>query len=336
MNSKLTNIFLGIIACIWIGFVLYIGKYIFISLILAFFIYILLTSSYDFFYSKIWNKYISIWACLFSMLLFIGVVSTIISTQVDAFWEEIPKYKEVFSGLTTFLQTNFWITFDVSSLASKVNFSEIFSSFSSIATGFLWQVWTILFLLVFMFLEKKYFSTKIQKILKGKDEKKFLKIAGKIDDDLTLYFWVKFLLALANGFVSFIVMFAFWLEYALFFALLVFLLDFIPNIWGIIALSLPFLFSFTQFDSVIISFLLLWALLIPQTITWNIIEPKLMGKRLNISWFVILISLLFWWSLWWVIGAFLAVPLMTSIKIILARFEKTKSVAILLSEKGNI
>jgi len=39
-----------------------------------------------------------------------------------------------------------------------------------------------------MFLEKKYFSTKIQKILKGKDEKKFLKIAGKIDDDLTLYF----------------------------------------------------------------------------------------------------------------------------------------------------
>jgi AI-2 transport protein TqsA len=336
MNSKLSNIFLGIIAFIWIGFLLYIGKSIFISLILATFIYILLTSAYDFFYSKVKNCYISVWACIFSMLIFIGIVSTIISTQVDAFWEELPKYKEVFAELTSFLQIRFWINFDITSLASKINFPEIFSWFSTIATGFLWQVWTILFLLIFMFLEKKHFKTKFEKILSRKEEKHFLKIVEKIDDDLSLYFWVKFLLALTNGFVSFIIMFMFWLEYALFFALLVFLLDFIPNIWGIIALSLPFLFSFTLFDSTFISFLLLWALLIPQTITGNIIEPKLMGKRLNISWFVILISLLFWGSLWWVIWAFLAVPLMTSIKIILARFKKTETIAILLSEKGNI
>jgi predicted PurR-regulated permease PerM len=96
------------------------------------------------------------------------------------------------------------------------------------------------------------------------------------------------------------------------------------------------LFSFTIFDSTLTSVLLLLALLIPQTITWNVIEPKLIWTRLNLSGFFILLALIFWWSLWWLVWAFLAVPLMTSINIILAKFEKTKKIAIMLSEKWDM
>ena len=144
------------------------------------------------------------------------------------------------------------------------------------------------------------------------------------------------MIALSNWVVSYIIMLTFWLQYALFFALLVFLLDFIPNVGWIIAMALPFLFSLTQFDSTITSFFLLAVLLIPQTITGNFIEPKLIGNRLNLSGFVILLSLLFWGSIWGIVGAFLAVPLMTAINIILARFETTRGVAIMMSEKWNI
>lgn len=89
---------------------------------------------------------------------------------------------------------------------------------------------TVLFFLIFLVLEKKYFICKIEKILEDNSEKKVFSIMKKIHSDLTLYFGVKFCLALLNASVSYVVMFFFGIEYALFFALVVFLLDFIPNI----------------------------------------------------------------------------------------------------------
>ena len=78
-------------------------------------------------------------------------------------------------------------------------------------------------------------------------------------------------------------------------------------------MALPFLYSFVQFDSSYTSVFLLVSLLIPQMISGNIIEPKIMGKRLNLSSSVIILSLLFWSSLWGIIGAFLSVPIMAVI-----------------------
>ena len=91
-----------------------------------------------------------------------------------------------------------------------------------------------------------------------------------------------------------------------------------------------------QFSSPVYSFFLLAALLVPQTITGNFLEPKLVGSRLNLSGFAILLALLFWGSIWGVVGAFLAVPLMTSLNIIFSKFHSTKPIAILFSEKGEV
>jgi predicted PurR-regulated permease PerM len=51
---------------------------------------------------------------------------------------------------------------------------------------------------------------------------------------------------------------------------------------------------------------------------------------------VIMISLIFWSGMWWIVWAFLAVPLMASINIVLAQFKTTKPIAIMLSKNGNI
>lgn len=84
------------------------------------------------------------------------------------------------------------------------------------------------------------------------------------------------------------------------------------------------------------SFLLLFCMLIPQTLTGNFLEPKIMGNRLNLSPFMIIISLMFWASFWGIIGAFLAVPIMTTINIVLAKFETTRPLAILFSKNGKL
>ncbi len=336
MNSKIQQSASILVILIWLWYILYIGKSLFVSLLFTVFIYILIRSAYSFFYLKFKSKFASIAACIVSIVLFFSIIYLIVSTQIDAFWQDIERYKEVFLWLSEYLQKQLWISLDIRSFASRIDFQSMFQSFSSLASGFLGQVWTIAFLLVFLFIEKNHFISKIKKILTQQEYKKFETISSKIHDDLTLYFGVKFSMASLNATVSFIMMSLFGLEYALFFAFLIFLFDFIPNIWAIIAMSIPFLFSFSVFDSSLTPFLLLWALLIPQTFTWNFLEPRLIGTRLNLSGFFILISLIIFGSLWWIVWAFLAVPLVTSINIILSQFKKTHKIAIMLSEKWDI
>lgn len=83
---------------------------------------------------------------------------------------------------------------------------------------------------MFLMLEKNAFQKKLQKILSKKSEKKFFGMYERIFNDMNIFFLSKFSLALFNGIVSYIVMFIFGVEYALVFALFVFLLDFIPAI----------------------------------------------------------------------------------------------------------
>lgn len=336
MNLSLITVFLWIIALFVVGYILVLGKSIFVSLIFTFFIFILLSSLARFIHKFTKNRAITYVLCILVPILFIVGIYAILSTELEAFMKEIPRYKIIFWELSATLESRFWFHVDITSLASNLNFSSLFGSISWGVSNFLGYIGTISFFLLFLIGERKYFVTKIETILEDTAERKFFWIIQKIHADLTLYFGVKFCLAFFNASVSYIVMLLFWLEYALFFALLVFLLDFIPNIWWPVALSFPFLYSFLSFSSPLMSVLLLIILIVPQTITGNIIEPKLVWSRLNLSGFVILLALLFWGSLWGIVGAFLAIPLMTSLNIIFSKFKTTRSLAILLSEKGEV
>ena len=62
----------------------------------------------------------------------------------------------------------------------------------------------------------------------------------------------------------------------------------------------------------------------------------MMGRSLNLSSLVIIMSLILWGSIWGIIGMFLCVPIMVILNIILAKFEPTRPVAVLLSANGEI
>ena len=68
----------------------------------------------------------------------------------------------------------------------------------------------------------------------------------------------------------------------------------------------------------------------------SFIEPRLMGNTLNLSPLVILISLAFFGSIWGVTGALLSVPLVSIIGILLASFESSRWLAVILSRNGRI
>jgi predicted PurR-regulated permease PerM len=96
---------------------------------------------------------------------------------------------------------------------------------------------------------------------------------------------------------------------------------------------LPIVLSFLQFDDVWKPIVVAIALVgIQQGIgTW--LEPRLAGHRLDVSPLLIVLSLAFWWTIWGVPGAILAVPLLVIVKIILDNIPETKPIATLISNR---
>ncbi len=110
-------------------------------------------------------------------------------------------------------------------------------------------------------------------------------------------------------------------------ALLIFLLNFIPIVGSFIAvLVVAVLYIVTFGLSGNVGWLLL-ALMVVQILFGNILEPKLAGKRLNMSPIVILISLDVWGWIWGVVGMFLSVPLTIMILIVVKHLRSTERAA---------
>jgi len=91
-----------------------------------------------------------------------------------------------------------------------------------------------------------------------------------------------------------------------------------------------------QFDTFGPFFIVLAAVGSVQLLVGNLLEPKLMGNTLNVSPFVVMMSLTLWGSIWGIAGAFLSVPITVMLLIIFAHFEKTRYIAILLSADGSL
>jgi predicted PurR-regulated permease PerM len=93
------------------------------------------------------------------------------------------------------------------------------------------------------------------------------------------------------------------------------LLNFVPYIGGLVNTVILTLAAFLTFDDVS------QALLIPVVFTainileGNLITPMVLGRRMRLNTVAVFIGLIFWWYLWGIPGAILAVPMMATIKI---------------------
>lgn len=114
------------------------------------------------------------------------------------------------------------------------------------------------------------------------------------------------------------------LDFAIIWGVFVFLFNFIPTIGSAVALIAPALMALIQNGS--IGFALLIALIVAglQTIFFNLLEPMILGKRLNLNPIVILFSVLIWGYIWGIVGMLLSVPLTAIIKIVLSNSESKK------------
>jgi predicted PurR-regulated permease PerM len=186
----------------------------------------------------------------------------------------------------------------------------------------------LIFLIVlFILMEFGSFSVKAKAILIGSDES--IAYFSTIIQNIRQYLWIKTLIGLAEGFLIYVALLIIGVDYPLLWALIAFLTNYIPNIGSIIASIPAVLFALIQLGLGGA----LWTLgtfMLIHNVLGNFIEPRIMGKGLNLSTLVVFLSLLFWGFILGTVGMFLSVPFTMTLKIILEHNEKTRWLAILL------
>lgn len=277
-------------------------------------------------------------------LLFIGLslylVSDLVVNTVNGFVRESPKYIPRINAQIANAYASVGITREAPTLQSLeldqmlwTNAAGLVNGLTSIAKGFLLVLLYVLFFLI----EQGVFTKKMQALgLDFASTSRLTFVLSEINTAMRTYLGVKTLTSLITAVLSFVVFQFIGLDYALFWAFLIFLFNFVPTIGSITATALPAFLALVQFDGLTPFLVVVIGVTIVQVLIGNILEPRLMGNTLNISPLVVVMALILWSMLWGVIGMLLSVPITVAIIIICAQFPQTRAVAILLSKDGRI
>ena len=168
---------------------------------------------------------------------------------------------------------------------------------------------------------------KLKKILSKPDVSisRFQEIFQNINKYIAIKTWI----SLGTGLLVYILLLIIGVDYAILWAVLAFVLNFIPTIGSIIALIPPALLTIVQLGFGEAGIVLVGYLII-NTIMGNILEPRFMGKGLGLSTLVVFLSLIFWGWILGPIGMLLSVPLTITIKIALDSSDETRWLSVML------
>ena len=272
-------------------------------------------------------------------IVLIGMISVfigfgfLIGGSVSSFSSNAPAYEATLKNITnTFLQNlnNYGIKVTHAQFNNMFEPSRVLS-FTSVVVNEVFNMMGNAFLVfltvLFMLMELSSIPDKLRTIFKGPEES--MDYLATIIQSIRHYLVIKTYISLAVGVFIYISLSVVGLDYAILWAIIACLLNYIPNIGSLIALIPAFFLALVQLGMggavwVLVSFAAV------HSVLGNFIEPKIMGKGLGLSTLVVFLSLVFWGFIFGIVGMFLSVPLTITLKIVLEQNEKTKWIAILL------
>lgn len=193
----------------------------------------------------------------------------------------------------------------------------------------------ILIYLGFIIAARRTFDRKIVAIAQNREGRKEAFAAFlRIRDGVEQYLWVQTVTGLVIAGGSWIAMAVIGLENAVFWAFLIFIASYIPIIGGAIGILAPPIFALVQFEAYWPAIILLGVLQAIQFVVGNVILPRMQGESLNIDPVAVLLALAFWGKIWGAAGMFLSTPLTVMAMVILAQFDSSRWLAVLLSANG--
>lgn len=288
---------------------------------------------------KLIPKWLALVISSLVIILLVSLAIEIIELSIESMISKSPKYQTRFSELIS----DFLNLVGMEKLPSVAEFlhdfdiQPVLQRFGKEISNIAGQVLFVVIYTIFLLLEQSTFPKKLLALSKDeKHHRRLQKTINRINSSVKTYITIKTGICLAQAALAFLVMVIVGLDFAVFWAFLIFLLNYIPTFGSMIGTLLPTAFGFLQFENytlVAAMGIVIWAV---QFLMANFVEPKLMGNTLNISTMVVLMSLSLWGFIWGVPGMIFSVPIMVIVIIICSEFESTRPIAILLSANGEI
>lgn len=118
-------------------------------------------------------------------------------------------------------------------------------------------------------------------------------------------------------------------DFALLWGFFAFVLSYVPYIGLVVAAIPPTLLAFIEFGPAG-AIAVIAAIAIIDAAAENVVLPRMAGRDLNLSPFVVLFSVVFWGFILGVVGVFLAIPLTIAVKLFLESWDETRWIGELL------
>lgn len=343
--NHMVNISLGIILLFLMVWILILGKTIILPFMIAIFLSILLDPIVSLLIRLKIPLSIAVTLTLLLAFIFLYLIGLLVYANVETFINQLPVYQDRLlswlAAITTRIELLIGQPLNLKNikigewLGPLQGFSFAKGIFSSVGTfvSFFLNMLIIIIFIAYLLTGKRSINRKIEQAFPESQSRRIIAILDNVNTQVQIYLGVKTIISLITGLGSIAIFIAFGLEYAAFWGFLIFLFNYIPNIGSIVASLLPTLFSLIQFGSPIRALWLIVALTILQFTMGNIVEPRYMGRSLNLSPLVVILSLIFWGYIWGITGMILAVPILGTMTIIFENFESLKFISVFI--RGN-
>ncbi|MBD3232782.1 MAG: AI-2E family transporter [candidate division Zixibacteria bacterium] len=292
------------------------------------------------------QRKVPLWAAMIVMVIIvfsvIYLVGLLIYSSSNSFIEEFPKYEARVTVMVQDALTYFEIPhsdvkeyvdqLDWKQAMSDIRIQSVISSTLGTFFGFLSKTIMVILLLLFIIPGRRKMGSKLERIFQN-DHRRIKKAQTALDvinTQVQLYLIAKTAVSLATGILATIVLMILGVDFAIMWGFFTFILNFIPTVGSIIATIPPILIAFIQFGfggELILTVILLTTI---QIIMGNMVEPRIMGKQLNLSPLIVILALIFWGWLWGIPGMILAVPLASAFKLVCENINTLKPVAALM------
>ena len=226
------------------------------------------------------------------------------------------------------------------------NATSIAQIAGNVASSLVGDMVLVFIYVAFLIVSAGAFSKQLDEIFKRpKDRTRARLIGQEIRHTMEQYLWVQTALSIVSTLLTYVTLLIIGLDNALFWAFVIFVLNFIPTVGSIIATILPTLFAVVQplsawpdwmpNDSLLCAVIVFLGVSVWQFLIGNFVAPRMQADSLNLSPLVVLLSLAVWGALWGPAGMFLSAPLTVMVMIVLGQVPGARWIAVLLSANGN-
>jgi AI-2 transport protein TqsA len=273
------------------------------------------------------------------MIILVLVIIAVVGTSLNKFSDALPFYQKSLHEQVLILKAllatkHIFVTEKV--LVEYLNPGSVMSLAADLFTGMgsaLSNIIIILLTVSFILLEASSFPHKLRSVL-GDPQRAFPQFT-KFVDDIRRYMIIKTIVSLTAGVVVGFWLFILGVDFPVLWGFVAFLLHFVPNVGLFIAAIPAVLLALIQLGPGSAALASGGYLVVGFTLG-NIVEPRLMSRKLGLSTLVVFLSLVFWGSLLGFIGVILCVPFTMTLKFAFESSKSTKWIAVLLGSEKSI